>query len=87
LPGGSVQAGERRIPRPTKAAPSHRYKIGDKVRLNGHRSSLQRADGAYQVLATLPHEGGALQYRVRNDEERYERIVIEEDLEIFQTEE
>lgn len=85
LVGGSVTVGDRRLARPTKAAPSHRFKIGDRVRLNGHRSSLQRADGAYRVLATLPHEGGALQYRVRNDEERYERIVIEDDLELYQT--
>lgn len=87
LLGGSVTVGERRVARPTRAAPSHRFKVGDLVRLKGHRSVLQRADGAYSVLATLPHEGGALQYRVRNDEEKYERIAIEDDLELFDSEE
>jgi len=86
LLGGSVTVGERRVARATKAAPSHRYAVGDRVKLNGHRGSLQRADGAYEVLARLPHEGGPLQYRVRSDEERYERIVIEEDLEVYQAE-
>jgi hypothetical protein len=86
LVGGSVIIGEKRVARPIKAAPAHRYKAGDRVRVNGHRSTLQRAEGAYRVLATLPFEGNALQYRVRNDEERYERIVSEDDLETYHAE-
>jgi hypothetical protein len=86
LVGGSVTFGEKRVARPIKAAPVHRYKAGDRVRVNGHRSMLQRAEGAYRVLATLPFEGNALQYRVRNDEERYERIVSEDDLEMYHSE-
>jgi hypothetical protein len=86
LIGGSVTVGEKRVVRPIKAAPAHRYRAGDRVRLNAHPSTLQRAEGAYQVLATLPFEGNRLQYRVRNEEERYERIVSEDDLELYHSE-
>jgi hypothetical protein len=86
LLGGSVTVGEKRVIRAIRATPTHRFKSGDRVRVLGHRATLQRADGAYSVLSTLPYEGGTLQYRVRSDEERYERIVAEADLEPYSDE-
>ena len=67
--------------RRTAAAPSHMYRVGDMLRMNGGGQSLQRVSSACRVLSLLPYEGhGALLYRVRSEAESFERIVAEADL-------
>lgn len=68
--------------RPTRReAPTHLFAIGQSVRLKGGfgRSSLP-AD-IYHVTATLPPTGGSPQYRIRNDDERHERVATQDSLE------
>ncbi len=61
--------------------PAHRYRVGDALRmLPGGYSSARPAAGC-RVVALLPYEGhGALLYRVRSDNEAFERVVPEADL-------
>jgi hypothetical protein len=81
--GRSVALGPPRAPKTLRAAPVHRYKIGDSVSLGGRTRTLSRADGIYHIVQTLPHEGGPLLYRVRSDVERHERVVEESEIEPY----
>jgi hypothetical protein len=63
------------------AQPMHRYRVGDRLRMNGGGHSVQRAASGCKVIGLLPYEGyGALLYRVRSETESFERIVAEADL-------
>ena len=74
-------AGLARPPRRTAPTPTHRYRVGDKLRMNGGGHSVQRAASGCKVVSLLPYEGhGALLYRVRSDTESFERVVAEADL-------
>ena len=55
------------------------FKIGDSVLL---KPSFQyaSADGVYRVTAIMPSDG-LPQYRIRNEEERYERVAPQDSLE------
>jgi hypothetical protein len=67
--------------RRTAPALAHRYRIGDRLRMNGGGHTVQRAASSCKVVGLLPYEGyGALLYRVRSDTESFERIVAEADL-------
>lgn len=71
----------RPIARRVAPAPTHRYHVGDKLRMNGGGYSVQRTASSCKVVALLPYEGhGALLYRVRSDTESFERVVAEADL-------
>ncbi len=62
-------------------APTHRFAVGEIVRLKGgFRSSALPAD-IYQITATLPAMGDIPQYRIRNDDERHERMTTQDSLE------
>lgn len=68
-----------RTPRPD--VPIHRFAVGQTVRLKG---GFGRKPGdIFRITATLPAGGGSLQYRIRNDEERHERVTAEDDVELF----
>ena len=68
-------------PRRVAAQPIHRYRVGERLRVNGGGHSVARQAGGCKVVALLPYEGyGALLYRVRTDTESFERIVAESDL-------
>lgn len=60
---------------------THLYKVGESVRLKGGFVQRPTASGTYKVTATLPPEGAFPQYRVRNDDERHERVVSQDNLE------
>lgn len=72
----------RRITRPARIeVPTHLFNIGQAVRLKGaFRGPALPAD-VYHVTGTLPPLGGSLQYRIRNDDERYERVTTQDSLE------
>jgi hypothetical protein len=69
----------RAQPRPVRPS-SHRYHVGQRLRLMGGGSTWTRSSGGCQVVALVPHEGGAFYYRVRSETESFERIVAETDL-------
>jgi hypothetical protein len=62
-------------------AETHLFAVGAAVRLKGGYGSLLKSAEIYHVTATLPPRGNSLQYRIRNDEERYERVATQDDLE------
>lgn len=62
----------------------HVFAVGQAVRRKGgFGSQLSRAD-VFRITATLPETGGSLQYRIRSEEERHERVTVEEDLEAIE---
>ncbi|WP_026227879.1 hypothetical protein [Hoeflea sp. 108] len=72
----------RRPVRPTRhETPSHLFAIGQAVRLKGGFGRTALADDIYRITGTLPAHGDSLQYRIRNDDERYERVTTQDSLE------
>jgi hypothetical protein len=68
-------------PRAIMAAPTHRYRIGERLRMGNGGYSIARAASFCKVVALLPFEGhGSLLYRVRSETEQFERVVAEADL-------
>jgi hypothetical protein len=64
-----------------RAAPTHLFAVGQTVRLRGGISIVPTSAEIYRVTATLPPRGDLLQYRIRNEEERYERVTTQDNLE------
>ena len=61
--------------------PTHRYRVGERLRMTGGGHSIQRNASGCKIVSLLPYEGyGALLYRVRSETESFERIVSEADL-------
>ena len=58
----------------------HVFAIGSMVRLRS-TSPLRNAGGPYKILAKLPTQDGALQYRVKSANDPFERIFGQDDLE------
>lgn len=64
----------------------HLYAVGQAVRLRGHfRQPLATSAGVYRVTRTLPPIGAVPQYRIRNEDERCERVVTQDWLEPMDT--
>jgi len=60
---------------------NHRFSIGQKVRMTGwNRPSADPAE-TFRVMATLPEYNNLLQYRIRSENERHERVTTEDNLE------
>ena len=62
-------------------APTHLYALGQSVRLKGSSGTLPKSTEIYHVTGRLPPRGESLQYRIRSDSERYERVTTEDSLE------
>ena len=60
----------------------HRFKVGETVHLSFAASRALGCSAIFTVVATLPREGKAREYRVRSEQELYDRVVIEDYLEI-----
>jgi hypothetical protein len=54
----------------------HKFEIGQRV----NYPRRERASGVYQVTQLLPSEGNTLQYRIKNANERHERVAKEYEL-------
>jgi hypothetical protein len=65
----------------TKKMPAHRFAIGQSVRLRGRFGMPLDAAEVFRITATLPARDNSPQYRMRNDEERHERVTTEDNLE------
>ncbi|MEO9335947.1 hypothetical protein ABFT80_00740 [Mesorhizobium sp. SB112] len=61
--------------------PIHRFAMGDMVRLKGGFGARPNSAEIFRITGTLPAKGDSLQYRIRNDDERYERVTTEDSLE------
>jgi hypothetical protein len=66
---------------PRRDTATHLFAIGQSVRLKGGFAKLIMPTDVYRITATLPPRGTSLQYRIRCDEERYDRVMAEDELE------
>ena len=75
----------RRTIRPVRREPaSHLFAIGETVRMKDF-GALPKAADIFQIIARLPARGDELQYRIRNDDERHERVATQRNLEAVDT--
>lgn len=58
----------------------HRFAVGQRLAMAPGGRDISREAALCRVVFLLPYEGGALRYRVRSDNENFERIVNEADL-------
>ena len=68
--------------RAVEEAPRHIFGIGQLVRMS-HNAPIVTNTGASDVsaiTAPLPPIGGSPQYRIRNEDERYERVTTQDNL-------
>lgn len=76
-------------PLPTPGRPSdksqHVFSIGQRVRRKSRFGLTGAAFETFVITRTLPPTGGVLQYRIRSEDERHERMTTEDDLEAFET--
>lgn len=67
--------------RPRRKEPTHRFHVGQIVRLKPRFGDSPSTAEFYHITLTLPARDNFLQYRIRNDDERYERVATEDRLE------
>ena len=60
---------------------SHRFAIGNMVRLSRVTPLRNAVPGLYQILGQLPAREGKFQYRIKSEREPYQRIIKEDELE------
>jgi hypothetical protein len=58
---------------------SHKYKVGQSVRLSPGKGSPAGAQ-AYKIVRVFPADGNELQYRIKSAYETFERIARESEL-------
>ncbi|PSH70267.1 hypothetical protein CU102_04075 [Phyllobacterium brassicacearum] len=63
--------------------PPHRFAIGQQVRMRRGGGAMMNTSAIFQIMATLPPLGRSFQYRIRDVEEKYERITTEDNLEVI----
>lgn len=64
-----------------REAASHLFAIGQTVRLKTRFATALPPSSLFHITATLPPKVNSPQYRIRNDEERHERVATQDDLE------
>jgi hypothetical protein len=61
---------------------THIFTVGQTVRLkDGFFIVPSKLPETYRITAQLPPRGNVLQYRIRSDDERHERVTTEDSLE------
>lgn len=65
--------------------PSHRFATGQRVHLKTKWRPGGTEAGVFLVTGILPEQNRSLQYRIRNEEERHERVAAEDSLEAIAT--
>jgi hypothetical protein len=68
------------MPLQETALTRHIYSIGDLLVLKEGPVRLARSTGTCKVLATLPETAGSRQYRVRFENESFDRCIAEGDI-------
>lgn len=66
---------------PRRETATHLFAVGQSVRPKGGFAKMIMPTDVYHITATLPPRGNALQYRIRCAEERYDRVMAEDELE------
>ena len=62
-------------------AATHLFATGQIVRLKDGFGLQSQSAATYRITAMLPPRGDSLQYRIRNDDELYERVATQDGLE------
>ena len=76
-PPAPVAVIQQREPSPVER---HRFSVGDEVRVISTSGMWFKHGIDYRVTAALPPQGGKLQYRIKNEQEPFERVVSESQL-------
>lgn len=63
---------------------THRYGIGQPVRLKITMGMAPRTPVMFRVTARLPAKDSWPQYRIRSEDERHERVAMEDSLEAIE---
>jgi hypothetical protein len=63
------------------AAATHLFALGQIVRPRRNFGTFQGTAGTYRITGILPPRGGSPQYRIRNEDERHERVTTQDSLE------
>ncbi|RUV53967.1 hypothetical protein EOA85_26660 [Mesorhizobium sp. M5C.F.Ca.IN.020.29.1.1] len=66
--------------RPRTDTPAHLF--GQTVRMKSRIGLVQKTAELFQIKSKLPVKDGSPQYRIRSDEETYERVTTEDNLEV-----
>lgn len=77
----SVSWHDSRARRRAPEAARHLFRVGQIVRLKSRLGASLKTAEFYRVTGTLPPRDNSLQYRIRNDDERHERVATEDSLE------
>ena len=67
--------------RPRNDTPSHLFAVGQTVRMKGRGGLLLKTAELFQIKSRLPVKDGSPQYRIRSEQETYERVTTEDNLE------
>lgn len=67
--------------KPASQPASHLFRVGQTVRMTTRFGVSPSTPDFYRVTGTLPPRDNSPQYRIRSDEERHERVVMEDTLE------
>lgn len=65
--------------------PVHRFAIGQTVRMTAWNRFSADPKEIFRIVAKLPAHNNLLQYRIRSDNERHERVTTEDNLEKVDT--
>jgi len=72
-----------RAARPVRRDPeTHLFAVGQTVRLKSWSGMSGDTGSTFQITATLPSSGDSPQYRIRNDDERHERMTSQDNIEL-----
>lgn len=78
----TISAQGIRAGRQPQAKPTHRFHIGQTVRMRSHFGISASTAELFRITGTLPARDNSPQYRIRNDGERHERVATEDSLEL-----
>ena len=62
------------------SVPEHKFKVGQSVSFMSGPFGRGGTNGIYKITQLLPPEGDDYQYRIKNGDELYERVVKESQL-------
>jgi len=62
-------------------AATHLFEVGQAVRMRVGLGGAKLSSDIYHITGTLPPRGDSPQYRIRNDDERHERVITQGSIE------
>jgi hypothetical protein len=64
-----------------REAATHLFTVGQAVRLRGNFGTFPKTAEIFRITGRLPPRGDSLQYRIRSESERHERVTTQDSLE------